>query len=156
MPSKKIGSFTFVLHSHLPYVLSHGRWPHGTDWLNEAAAETYIPILYVLERLVSEGISPKLTLGITPVLTEQLGSPSFGDEFTGYLRNKIEAAQADINEFKATKEPRLLKTAQMWEEFYTRTYESFTVKYRGNLVREFARLQREGHIEIITCGATHG
>ena len=34
------GDFSFVLHSHLPYVLSHGRWPHGTDWLFEAAAET--------------------------------------------------------------------------------------------------------------------
>jgi len=27
------GYFSFVLHNHLPYVLSHGRWPHGTDWL---------------------------------------------------------------------------------------------------------------------------
>ena len=156
MPKKITGSFTFVLHSHLPYVLSHGRWPHGTDWLNEAAAETYIPILEMLERLVDEGISPKLTLGITPVLTEQLAAPSFGDEFTGYLENKIEAARADIKEFKATKETRLARVAQMWEEFYTGAYESFKNKYKGDLVKAFARLQREGHIEIITCGATHG
>ena len=59
MAKKPVGSFTFVLHSHLPYVISHGRWPHGTDWLNEAAAETYIPILEVIERLVAEGISPR-------------------------------------------------------------------------------------------------
>src|SRR3989454_12816188 len=25
-----------ALHSHLPYVLNHGRWPHGSDWLCEA------------------------------------------------------------------------------------------------------------------------
>ena len=30
------------LHAHLPWVLHHGRWPHGVDWLNEAAAETYL------------------------------------------------------------------------------------------------------------------
>ncbi len=28
--------FVFTLHSHLPYVLNHGAWPHGSDWLSEA------------------------------------------------------------------------------------------------------------------------
>jgi 1,4-alpha-glucan branching enzyme len=156
MARQKIGSFTFVLHSHLPYVLSHGRWPHGTDWLNEATAETYLPILDVLERLVSEGISPKLTLGITPVLTEQLRHPSFADEFKGYLATKIEAARADIREFKATKEPHMAKVAAMWEDFYTATYDAYTDKYGEDIVKAFSELQRQGHIEIITCGATHG
>ena len=32
-------SFSLVLHSHIPYVLAHGSWPHGMDWLYEAAAE---------------------------------------------------------------------------------------------------------------------
>lgn len=152
----KTGSFTFVLHSHLPYVLSHGRWPHGTDWLNEAAAETYIPILNVLNRLVDEGISPKLTLGLTPVLTEQLRSPSFKDEFKGYLKQKTEAAQADRKEFKATKEPGMAKVAAMWEEFYQGALDSFTGVYKQDIAKAFAKLQRDGHIEIITCGATHG
>ncbi|HLB25245.1 MAG TPA: 1,4-alpha-glucan branching protein domain-containing protein, partial [Nitrospirota bacterium] len=156
MPGKKIGSFTFVLHAHLPYVLSHGRWPHGTDWLNEAAAETYIPILNVLTRLVDEGISPRLTLGITPVLTEQLASPVFGDEFRSYLDNKVEAAKADIKELKAIKEPQMAKVARMWEEFYTSVRDDFTGKYGEDIVGAFSRLQKKGHIEIITCGATHG
>ena len=30
--------FVLTLHSHLPYVLNHGRWPHGSDWLCEAAS----------------------------------------------------------------------------------------------------------------------
>ena len=156
MPRKLVGSFTFVLHSHLPYVLSHGRWPHGTDWLNEAAAETYIPLLNTLETLVEEGISPKLTLGITPVLAEQLKDLSFRDEFKWYLNNKIEAAQADQKEFKVLKEKRLAGVASMWEEFYTNAYTAFTERHKEDLVKAFANLQRAGHIEIITCGATHG
>ena len=28
--------FVLALHSHLPWVLNHGRWPHGSDWLTEA------------------------------------------------------------------------------------------------------------------------
>ena len=37
--------FVLMLHSHLPYVLNHGRWPHGSDWICEAAIETYLPLL---------------------------------------------------------------------------------------------------------------
>ena len=34
-----------VLHGHIPDVLGHGVWPHGANWLYEAAAETYLPFL---------------------------------------------------------------------------------------------------------------
>jgi 1,4-alpha-glucan branching enzyme len=90
MPKSTFGSFTFVLHSHLPYVLSHGKWPHGTEWLCEAAAETYIPLLDALNRLVEKGISPKLTLGLTPVLCEMLADPGFVSELQDYLATKEE------------------------------------------------------------------
>ena len=33
--------FVLVLHSHMPWVLTHGRWPHGADWLSEAVLDTY-------------------------------------------------------------------------------------------------------------------
>jgi len=29
----KARQFSLVLHSHIPYVLAHGSWPHGMDWL---------------------------------------------------------------------------------------------------------------------------
>ena len=46
--------FVFTLHSHLPYVLNHGRWPHGSDWICEAAADTYLPLLETFLRLEAE------------------------------------------------------------------------------------------------------
>ena len=153
---KKIGSFTFVLHSHLPYVLSHGRWPHGTDWLNEAAAETYIPLLNVFNRLVAEGISPKVTIGLTPVLTEMLASQSFKPEFKAYLGHRLEAAGKDIVEFETLGQPDFVKVARMWQDFYRNIYKNFVERYEQNIVKAFAVLQNQGHIEIITSGATHG
>ena len=119
---KKIGSFTFVLHSHLPYVLSHGRWPHGTDWLNEAAAETYIPLLNVFNRLIAEGISPKVTIGLTPVLTEMLANQSFKTEFKTYLGHRLEVAGKDIAEFETLGQPDFVKVAKMWKDFYRNIY----------------------------------
>ncbi|MBI5892993.1 MAG: DUF1957 domain-containing protein [Deltaproteobacteria bacterium] len=156
MTKEKIGSFTFVLHSHLPYVLSHGRWPHGMDWINEAAAETYIPLLNIFNRLISEGISPKVTIGLTPVLTEMLANDEFKAEFKSYLGQKLEAAGNDIAEFERLGQPHYAMVAKMWQDFYRNTYKDFIEKYNQNLVGAFAELQRNGHIEIITCGATHG
>ena len=53
------GAFCLVLHGHLPWVLHHGRWPHGEDWLFEAATETWLPLLEVLDTLESEGAQRK-------------------------------------------------------------------------------------------------
>ncbi len=153
---KFLGSFTFVLHAHMPYVLSHGRWPHGTDWLCEAAAETYIPLLNVLERLADEGVSPKLVLGMTPVLTEQLNDDSFHKEFKAYLNNRIAAAAVDRKEFKTAVEPRMKRLAGMWREFYSDVHDTFAGKYGEDIVGAFAGLQKAGHIEVITSAATHG
>src|ERR1035437_10133837 len=74
-----IGSFCLVLHSHLPYVLRHGSWPHGEDWLYEAAAETYLPLLATLDECLFLNARPRITIGLTPVLLEQLAHGDFKD-----------------------------------------------------------------------------
>ncbi|MFZ1684016.1 MAG: 1,4-alpha-glucan branching protein domain-containing protein [Candidatus Zixiibacteriota bacterium] len=149
------GKFTFVLHSHLPYVLSHGRWPHGTDWLCEAAAETYLPILRAINELVAEGFQPKLTIGISPVLCEQLADASFKNEFVQYLNTKIKAAQHDSEEFAKYGQKQMLVNSRYWEEFFGLALEHFN-NIGHDILFEFKKLQDAGYLEIITCGATHG
>jgi len=70
--------FVLALHSHLPYVLNHGRWPHGSDWITEAAVDTYLPLIDSLQALAEEEIAAPVTVGITPILANQLMSPVFG------------------------------------------------------------------------------
>lgn len=94
-----IGAFTFVLHSHLPYARLAGRWPHGEEWIHEAASETYIPLLETLYDLKEEGIPFQLTLGITPVLAEQLADPLVLEHFEQFLDDKIAAARRDMRYF---------------------------------------------------------
>ncbi|MEX2728504.1 MAG: DUF1957 domain-containing protein, partial [Candidatus Sigynarchaeum springense] len=110
-----IGHFTFVLHSHLPWVLNHGVWPHGTSWLNEAAAETYLPLLDELYGLVDQGYKPSLTIDISPVLSEMLVQPRFKAEFKGYLHEKIEAAKHDQDQFQKENFQNRLNMAKFWE-----------------------------------------
>lgn len=154
---KKMSSnkFAFVLHSHLPYVLSHGRWPHGTDWLCEAAAETYLPILKAVNELVIEGFQPKLTIGLSPVLCEQLADQSFKEEFVDYLKQKIEAAEHDIEEFTKYEQEGMLTNARFWVKFYQDALDHFN-RINQDILPEFKKLQDNGYLEIITCGATHG
>ncbi|MCH7947000.1 MAG: DUF1957 domain-containing protein, partial [candidate division Zixibacteria bacterium] len=149
------GSFAFVLHSHLPYVLSHGRWPHGTDWLCEAAAETYLPIIKILRELQTEGKKPKLTIGLSPVLCEQLSDQTFKSEFVSYLNLKLKSARDDIDEFIGLEQHNLLDIGRFWENWYSSTLEYFD-RLNQDIVGEFKKLQTDGLVEIISCGATHG
>jgi len=154
--SKPLGSFTFVLHSHLPYVIAHGRWPHGMDWLNEAAAESYLPLLQVFNRLASEGHAAKVTLGVTPVLAEMWASPTFKREFREYLENKIQAAREDKATFERLGESHFASLAAMWEEHHQGLLQTFTDDFSQDLLGVCRRLQDAGTLEVITSAATHG
>ncbi|MCK4271156.1 DUF1957 domain-containing protein [bacterium] len=156
MSSETIGSFTFVLHAHLPYVLAHGRWPHGMDWLTEAAAETYIPLLDALNELIEAGHSPRITLGLTPVLCEQLADEDFKAEFGDYLTQKIAAAEEDYKTFDQWNREHLSRLALWWRDHYRHIKERFENRYDREIIGAFRRLQDEGYLEIITCAATHG
>ncbi len=157
MTEEKLGSFCLTLHSHLPWVLGHGIWPHGTSWVNEAAAETYIPLLQEVNKLIEEGYHPKFTLGLTPVLCEMLSHPSFIDGFIGYLDEKVGAALGDLDEFTENKyEKGRIRLSKWWEEFYERIRDDFIHKFNRNIVGGFKKLQDDGLLDIITCGATHG
>jgi 1,4-alpha-glucan branching enzyme len=93
------GAFTFVLHSHLPYARLAGRWPHGEEWIHEAASETYVPLLKTLYDLRDEGVQFRLTVGLTPILAEQLADPLVLDHFDQFLDERIEAARQDMAYF---------------------------------------------------------
>lgn len=150
------GYFSFVLHSHIPYVLGHGRWPFGTDWLSEACAETYLPLLNTLNQLIDEGNKPHLAIGLTPVLCEQLAQADFKNEFNSYLLQKIETARADIKEFTKRGETQYRDLANNWLNFYQKIHEDFNHRYQKDLISVFKKLQDAGYIEIITSAATHG
>ena len=74
-PVTEPGMFALVLHSHLPWLANHGRWPVGEEWIYQSWAASYIPLAAALRRLADEGRSHLLTLGITPVLAAQLDDP---------------------------------------------------------------------------------
>src|SRR4029079_16979851 len=93
MSDGSLGSLCIVLHGHLPYVLHHGSYPHGEAWLYEGAAETYLPILAMSGALALNKCRPALTIGLTPVLLEQLAHERFKSGFVAYLNERMERAR---------------------------------------------------------------
>lgn len=151
-----IGAFTFVLHSHLPYCRMAGRWPHGEEWIHEAMAETYIPLLNALTDLHEEGLPVHLTLGLTPILCEQLADPLVKDHFEVYVEERIRAAEADIPRFQEEGNPHAAYLASFYRDWYSGLLNAFRYRYGRDLLGGFRRLQDAGVIEIITSAATHG
>ncbi len=151
-----VGRFLLCLHSHMPYVLSHGRSPHGTDWLTEAAAECYLPLLHALDRLNNEGIKPRWTVNVVPILAEQLSDEAFKDEFEWYCQSKIDYALGDQKRFELDEDLWMQGLALHWQRFYTRALVQFKHQWGRDIVGAFKFFQDNGCIEIITSGATHG
>jgi 1,4-alpha-glucan branching enzyme len=79
---KSPGELAIVLHTHMPYVEGFGTWPFGEEWLWEAIATSYLPLLDVLE---SAHPAP-ITLSLTPVLCDQLEAPGALDRCLRFLR----------------------------------------------------------------------
>lgn len=152
----KIGGFTFVLHSHLPYARQAGMWPHGEEWVHEAIAETYLPLLNALFDLAEEGVPYHLTIGITPILGEQLADPTIVDHFITYAAERSVWAENDIDRFDGTGETGLRDLARFYHHFYARALTSFQDRFKGDLLGAFAKLQTDGYIELATSAATHG
>jgi 1,4-alpha-glucan branching enzyme len=152
--SDKLGSLCFVLHGHLPYVLNHGTYPHGENWLFEAAAETYLPILDMIGAVALHKARAGITIGITPVLLEQLAHPRFKEGFVAYLKNRIERAQSDHKEFTASNQLHFAYLATKWEKWYGQQLEHFE-RIDRDIPAEFGQRFKEGQIQILTSNATH-
>lgn len=151
-----LGAFTFVLHSHLPYCRKAGRWPHGEEWLHEATAETYVPLLEALYDLRADGVPFRLTLTLTPVLVEQLADADVQAHFLAYLDEEIAGAEDDLAHFTKEGNEHLAALAAFYRDEYGRIKSSYVKRFGADLVGAFRRLQDEGYVEIVTCAATHG
>ena len=155
-----LGSFVFMLHSHLPYYRMAGMWPFGEENLYECMSETYVPLLNAISELYEEeGIKAKLTVGITPILAEQLNDEHLKNGFVEYLDSRIKSVSEDLDRYPDPNVPHsqhLKYLAKYYFDWYNHIKDSFVNKYNKDLVGAFKKYQDLGCIEITTSGATHG
>jgi len=107
------GALAIVLHTHMPYVEGFGTWPFGEEWLWEAMATCYLPLLDLLD----EGAP--LTLSLTPVLCDQLEAAGVPERFASFIdgvrRETHEQDAAGLRE--AGHETLALELERSWSDY---------------------------------------
>jgi len=144
------GYLSLVLHAHLPFV-RHPEHPTflEEDWLYEAISETYIPLARMMERLLHDNVSFRLTMTMSPPLCEMLVDPLLQGRYRRHAEELLSVVRRERG--------RLDAAFQKAMDLYERTLsESLEFISRNDLIRVFGRIQETGSLEIITCGATHG
>jgi 1,4-alpha-glucan branching enzyme len=136
------GALAIVLHTHMPYVEGFGTWPFGEEWLWEAMAGCYLPLLDLLD----EGAP--LTLSLTPVLCDQLEAPGVEERFATFVQGvRRESHAEDAAGLRAGGHEELARELERsWRE-YEHALER--LRARDGLLAAFAR-----HAQW-TSSATH-
>lgn len=146
-----VGTFCLVLHTHLPWLAHHGRWPVGEEWLHQAWAQSYGPLLETLGELGDQGRRNLLTIGVTPVLAAQLDDPYCLAEHRRWLADwqlradDLSTRRDETLRRLGTEESRQARTAQ-------RRFESSWSTGGSPLWR---RLADAGVVELLGGPATH-
>ncbi|WP_433264355.1 1,4-alpha-glucan branching protein domain-containing protein [Actinosynnema sp. CS-041913] len=141
------GTFCLVLHSHLPWLAHHGAWPVGEEWLYQAWAHSYLPVVDLLERFAAEGREDVLTLGVTPVLAAQLDDPYCLHGVHDWLGNwqlRAHSASARLPELSAREH-----RASRW------ALETFETRWRHGFSPILRSLVDSRAIELLGGPAAH-
>ena len=147
MTAERPGALALVLHSHMPYVEGFGTWPFGEEWLWEAVACAYLPLLDVLD-------GAPVTVGLTPVLCDQFEAMrgDAGERYLRFLREIRAAVHAeDAAGLESGGESELAAEVRRAAGDYVFAEEAF-LRHGRDLLDAFRRL--EG-VELWTSAATH-
>ncbi len=150
------GYWLGVLHAHLPFI-KHPEYDYFLEerWLFEAISECYIPLFMRFEELLDEGVVDfRLTVSVTPTLSEMLEDDMLMKRFGHYLDKQIELAR---NEVERTRKDISFRSVA---KFYLERYESIRDYFFDVLCERplngFRKFRESGNLEILTSAATHG
>ena len=147
------GALLLVLHAHLPYV----RHPEGrtleADWLPEAVAGCYLPLLEVLGRLADDRVPARLTLSLSPTLLAMLDDPLLRRQVEERLHAYHALAEREVR--RTAKDSALGPVARYHRDRLRHVLRLWGERFRGDLPSAFARLERAGLLDLVTTAATH-
>lgn len=149
------GYLCLVLHAHLPFVrhVEHETFLEE-DWLFEAITETYIPLLKLFGKLEDDDISYRIAVSLSPTLVAMLNDWSLQERYLKRLNGRVELAAKEIE--RTRWDARLNRLALMYHWLFEDTRRTYVDRYSKDLVSAFRELGARGHVELMTCAATHG
>jgi len=148
------GNVAIVLNAHFPYVRRAGRWPHGEDALLAVIAESYVPLLaMLLDHQRAHGELP-LTLGISPVLLEQLATPQVMHDVGAWLAAWRARAKRDLEHFLAADDQHSTYLARFYGDWIDGVAHSFNERFAGNVLGA-VRNALSANVDLLLSPATY-
>lgn len=147
------GKILFLLHAHLPFVRhpEHSRF-FEENWLFEAIAETYLPLVQALRRLLEKGVPGTLNLSVSAPLIEMLSDSSLMDKFTLHLQHQMELIEKEVA-FNAGKPEESL--SHFYRDRQRTLMDTWENRIHHDLLGEFLALEKAGKLNLLTCVGTH-
>jgi len=98
----------------------------------------------------------RITVGLTPVLLDQLADRDVTDRSIEYIDDQIRRAETDRVRFRAEGSAHRAELAEFYLGMYRALGEAYVSRFDRDIVGAFADLARTGHLEVLTSAATHG
>lgn len=149
------GELCILLHSHMPYVEGFGTWPFGEEWLLEAMATSYLPLLQVLERHAGQGARGIATVGVTPVLADQLALSGVAKRFLAFMRGtRRECHSEDGAGLERAGQAQAAAALRVSAADYEHAAQDFE-RRGGDILGALRALRDRGVIDLWASCATH-
>ncbi|MBO7511826.1 MAG: DUF1957 domain-containing protein, partial [Fibrobacter sp.] len=147
------GKIIFLMHAHLPFV----RHPDYTrffeeNWLFEAIAETYLPLVQAMRRLLEKGVPGTLNLSVSPPLIEMLSDESLLNKFSDHLKQQLKLIEKEVARNKGSDLDTLSHFYLSRQHTLIDLWEN---RLHRNLLAEFLELEKAGKLNLLTCVGTH-
>jgi 1,4-alpha-glucan branching enzyme len=138
----RVGDLAIVLHSHMPYVEGFGTYPFGEEWLFDAVARSYLPVLDV-----AEGV----TITITPVLADQLEASGVAERLRRFVgEHRLRACEAEAEEIEDPFVDACRAEAARYHRALRRLRD-----LGDDLLSPFRDAQEAGRVELVASAASH-
>lgn len=140
-----------ILHAHLPYVRPAGAEILEERWLYEAVAETYVPLLWALERLRADRVPARLALSLSAPLLAMLGDEAVMSVCRRHLGRVCELAEREAGRHRGGP----LGPAALHHLRHYMALGDDLDGCGGDLITRFRLLEEAGLVELFTAAGTH-
>ncbi len=147
------GKIVFLMHAHLPFV-RHPEYKRffEENWLFEAIAETYLPLVQAMRRLLEKGVPGTLNLSISPPLIEMLSDENLIQKFSEHLKRQLELIEKEVVRNAGTDLESLSRFYLSRQQTLIDLWEN---RIHRNLLAEFLELEKTHKLNLLTCVGTH-
>lgn len=136
-------NFNLVLHAHIPFVKNS----EAEFWIYEAALNSYLPFLSMLQKITQETKNFTITLNVSPILLLQLDGLEFHEKFQQYVSTRYEILALDLQDPKKNK---MLSQKKDELDHLMSIYYQFKTIPEG-----FKIFKNMGVLNILTSAFTH-